>query len=274
MSDEDEVVDFRHVVRSDRWGVRVIRALSDNFMYLIIDREAKVCAAVDAVEPEKVLAAAKEEGCEVSVVLTTHNHWDHSGGNAQIAKMLGSSVPIVGGRGDGVEAVTREVGDGDEIIVGTLKVRAIETPFHTKGHVCYYVDADEVRAVFTGDTLFVGGCGNLNAGTKAQLHTAFCKLGSLPKDTLVYVGHEYTNSSFKYALICEPGNPVLRAKAKWAQATVAAGKDTVPSTIEEEYATSPFMRAAHGLSDEITKLCGSKDPAEAIFWLRKDKSKR
>lgn len=265
-------MEFLHGIKSNRWAVQIVPALSDNFMYLIIDREKKCCAAVDAVEPDKIIAAAEKEGCEITHVLTTHSHWDHAGGNAKIAKALGPNVPIVGGQGDNVEAVTQEVSEKDCIEVGGLQVKVIETPFHTRGHVCYFVEADGDRAVFTGDTLFVGGCGNINAGNKEQLYKAFAKLGSLPPDTLVYVGHEYTNKNFMYALSCEPGNPILKSKAEWAKRVTSNGKGTVPSTIKEEFETSPFMRAAHGLSESITQLCGTSDPTDAIFWVRKDKS--
>jgi len=168
---------FEHSINSTKWGIRAIRALGDNFMYLIIDRENHVCAAVDAVEPEKITEAAKEEGCTISHVLTTHSHWDHDGGNGKISKLLTRGVPIIGGVGDGVKAATKEVADGEVIKVGNLSIRTIATPFHTPGHVCYYLDHDDNRAVLTGDTLFIGGCGNLNTGTKDQLHKAFRKLG-------------------------------------------------------------------------------------------------
>jgi len=179
---------FEHEISSEKWTVKSVRALSDNFMYLIVDLQNKTCAAIDVVEPEKVLKAAESIGCSISHVLTTHSHWDHDGGNVAISKKLPDSVPIIGGKRDGAKAVTREVADGETVKMGDLDIKVLATPFHTPGHVCYYVEHDNHRAVFTGDTLFVAGCGNLNAGTKSQLHHAFKVLGALPKDTLIYCG--------------------------------------------------------------------------------------
>eukprot|EP00035_Acanthoeca_spectabilis_P003624 m.94411 g.94411 ORF g.94411 m.94411 type:complete len:172 (+) comp12246_c0_seq1:329-844(+) len=107
-------------------------------------------------EPEKLIAEAKKVGAQITTVLTTHNHWDHAGGNKKIAKII-AGLEIFGGRGDGAEGVTKEVGNGDVVDVGKLKISVIETPCHTVGHVCYYVNE---KAVFTGDTLFVAGCGS------------------------------------------------------------------------------------------------------------------
>lgn len=260
-----------NTLKSSKWKVKVVRALRDNFMYLIIDCETKECCVVDGVEPPKVLAAAEEEGCTITHILTTHNHWDHAGGNDRLSELL-PNVPIIGGKGDSAAAVTREVGEGDSVIVGNLKIQTIETPFHTTGHVCFFVEHDGETAVFTGDTLFVAGCGNLNAGNKSQLFTAFRKLGSLPKPTLVYVGHEYTLNNLKYALSVEPENKSLKSKFAWARECRAKDVDTVPSTIQEEFDTSPFMRAAFGLSHEVLALSGCDNNEDAILWVRQDKS--
>ena len=253
----------------------MIQVLQDNYAYLLIDKERKVAAAVDAVEPTKVLAAAKEEGVTVESVLTTHNHWDHAGGNEEMKKLL-KDVPFIAGKGEDVPGQTKEVSEGDVFKVGGLDVHVLETPYHTRHHVCFFIDADGERAVFTGDALFVCGCGNVNAGgTKEELLSCFRKLGKLPNDTLVYCGHEYTTSNFTYAFSVEPRNDEMTAKRAWVAEQRRNGKPTIPSTIGEEHATSPFMRAAFKSSAAInllSQVCGEGGEAERVMFLRMDKS--
>lgn len=265
------------------YTVLPIPALSDNYMYLIVDPATKYCAAIDCVDPKQIMSTVEANGLKISHVLTTHSHWDHAGGNNAMAKLLGPSIPIVGGVNDQAEGVSKEVSQGDVIEVGNLKINVLSTPFHTSGHVCYYVEGNSVGnesfpgSVFTGDTLFIGGCGNLNDGTKEQLFQAFDKLGKLPRDTLVWVGHEYTISNLKYALTVEPKNEALLKKYRWVVERTRGKNPTIPSTIQEEHETSPFMRAAFGASKEVDQMAGISsneelDRVKKILWVRQDKS--
>merc|ERR1712086_69591 len=247
--------------------VTTVRALSDNYMYLIVDPATKQAAVVDPVEPERVLAAAAQQGATVTTVLCTHSHWDHAGGNSKI-KALVPGIHIYGGKGDHAEAVDIEVGQGDSFSVGQLQVDVLFTPCHTPGHVCYIVDGTDV---FTGDTLFVGGCGNFNRGTPAQMASAFAKLGNLPAETRAWVGHEYTIANLSYAAFVEPDNEALLRKLEWAQQSVQAGRATVPTTIGEEHRTNPFMRAVFGV-ETVLAHCGTNDPTAALRFVRQEKS--
>jgi len=124
--------------------------------------------------------------------------------------------------------------------VGCLRGRVILIPAHTSGHVAYYFPAE--RAVFTGDTLFAGGCGRLFEGDAAQMMNSLGRLAVLPDDTRVYCGHEYTEKNLRFAAMLEPGNRTLAEKLARVEALRRAGKFTVPSTIAEEKATNPFLR--------------------------------
>lgn len=129
-------------------------------------------------------------------------------------------VVVYGGKGDGAQAVEKEVWDGDSVSVGDLQVQVLATPCHTVGHVCYYVSGSEGAsgAVFTGDTLFVAGCGNFNTGSPQQMYEAlYEKLGDLPGDTRVYVGHEYTVKNLEYAATVEPENADIQQRLQWAK---------------------------------------------------------
>merc|ERR1712012_446920 len=179
------------IIEQASMKVRILPALSDNYMYLLVDPATNQAAIVDPVDPDSVVAAIEEEGVTLTTLLTTHHHWDHAGGNADLIKKLPGLV-VLGGD-DRIDGVTQKVGEGDEIKVGGLNVRCIFTPCHTSGHICYYVTQDEDKAVFTGDTLFLGGCGRFFEGTAPQMqHALGSALSSLPGETLVYCGHEYS----------------------------------------------------------------------------------
>lgn len=168
--------------------VHVVRCLSDNFSYIVVDRASSKAAVVDAVEPAKVAKAVAAVGASIEFVLTTHKHYDHADGNPDWAK---SGLEIYGGKGDNCPSASVEVGDGDVIGLGAITFSVLHTPGHTAGHVCYVASMEgQPDCVFTGDTLFVGGCGRFFEGTPQQMHDSFAKLCALPDDTLCYVGHE------------------------------------------------------------------------------------
>lgn len=247
--------------------------LDDNYGYLICDEEGKVAAAVDVVDPEAVFAAESRAGVSIETVLTTHNHWDHAGGNVEFASKR-EGVEIVGGLGDAAAGVTREVSHGDVIKVGEVTITVLATPCHTPGHVCYLAEDSREGggpgAVFTGDTLFSSGCGKFNAGTAEQMHHALnTVLAGLPEATEVYNGHEYTLSNLKFAMEVEPDNADMAKKKAWAEALVAEGKSTLPSTIANELLTNPFMRVTGEAAKAYT---GKEDPVEVMAELRRLKN--
>jgi len=138
-----------------------ISALQDNYMYVIVDKASGDCAVVDPVEPHKVLAHIAEQKLNLTRVLTTHHHWDHANGNPELLTLLGKNIPVHGAD-DRIPALSHKVAHNDRLNIGSLKVTCLFTPCHTTGHICYYVQTDEREdsaAVFTGDTLFIGGCG-------------------------------------------------------------------------------------------------------------------
>ncbi|XP_067648717.1 hydroxyacylglutathione hydrolase, mitochondrial-like isoform X2 [Haliotis asinina] len=250
--------------------VRLIPALEDNYMYLLIDEDTKQCAAVDPVEPEKIISAVKEEGVLLNAVLTTHHHWDHAGGNEKLIALVGRKT-IYGGD-DRIGGLTNKVKQGDEFKIGSLKVRCLFTPCHTSGHICYLVTGKEgeAPAVFTGDTLFHGGCGKFFEGTAEQMHKALIKiLSALPQQTKVYCGHEYTVSNLKYAAHVEPASKAVASRLAWAQSQRAKGEATVPSTIGEEMLINPFMRVSEA---SVQTHCKETDSVKVMAFLRNEKN--
>ncbi len=214
-------------------SIVTVPQLSDNYAYLVIDDGSKQCAVVDCAEADKVIAAAKSHGANPVAVLTTHWHGDHSGGNAEIAsKVPGIKVYGASAEGGKVPALTNPVADGDQLRIGALEARVLGIPAHTNGHVAYYFPA--LGAVFTGDTMFVGGCGRVFEGKAATMVASLNKLASLPDSTQVYCGHEYTVKNLRFALSLEPGNQALQKKLELSVKTRAENKFTVPSTIGDE----------------------------------------
>lgn len=226
--------------------VILVPTLSDNYAYLVIDKKTKTAACVDPAEPEKVIAVAKDRDVTLRTCLCTHKHADHSGGNVQIKKLI-PDIEVVGSAYEETPGRTTAVSDGDTFRIGDLQVRVHHTPCHTGGHVLYYMESrTDVNAkpiIFTGDTLFLGGCGRFFEGDATLMHRALMKtIAKLPSETLVYCGHEYSVANLQFAASVEPDNIALQSKLDWARKQRASGKPTIPSSIGEEKAYNPFMR--------------------------------
>ncbi|XP_031498433.1 hydroxyacylglutathione hydrolase cytoplasmic-like isoform X1 [Nymphaea colorata] len=249
-----------------------IPCLEDNYAYLIIDESSGEAAVVDPVEPEKVLKVANDNGVStVKLVLTTHHHWDHARGNEKMKELV-PGVRVLGGSFDNVHGCTDRLEHGDKISLGRdVNILALHTPCHTKGHICYFVTGKEEEdpAVFTGDTLFVAGCGKFFEGTAEQMYQSLCMiLRPLPKQTRVYCDHEYTEKNLRFALFVEPENEHIKRKLLWAKHQREANQPTVPSSIEEELYINPFMRVD---MPEVQKRVGRSSAVEALMELRRMK---
>ncbi|KAM3662153.1 hydroxyacylglutathione hydrolase, mitochondrial isoform X2 [Ammospiza nelsoni] len=199
--------------------VEILPALTDNYMYLLIDQDTREAAIVDPVQPQKVLDAVKKHGVRLTTVLTTHHHWDHAGGNEKLVKME-PGLYVYGGDSR-VGALTHRVSHLTSLKVGSLSVKCLSTPCHTSGHICYYVtkpNSSEPPAVFTGDTLFVAGCGKFFEGTPEEMYRALIEiLGSLDPRTVqtsAFVGFTVATStpSTTSSLLgtWSPGTPTSR----------------------------------------------------------------
>lgn len=246
--------------------IHILPALSDNYMYLVVDEKTQEAAIVDPVEPKKVVDAVKNHGVKLTTVLTTHHHWDHAGGNKELAELV-KGLTVCGGD-DRIGALNKKVGHKDQMKVGNLDVQCLFTPCHTSGHICYVVTG-QPSAVFTGDTLFVAGCGKFFEGHPPEMYKALIDiLGKLPPDTLVYCGHEYTENNLKYAVHVEPENSEIHKQIEWAKNKRKANEPTVPSTIGDEFKFNPFMRVQ---KESIKKYAGQSDPVDVMGFLRRDK---
>ncbi|EIN07722.1 hydroxyacylglutathione hydrolase [Punctularia strigosozonata HHB-11173 SS5] len=224
---------------------------SDNYAYLLIDEAAKKAAAVDPYDVPKVQEAAKKLGVELVGVLTTHHHHDHAGGNEVFSKAY-PSAPIYGGSKQ-VAAVTHVVKDKDEFTIADgIHVKCLATPCHTQDSICYHVTSTSSSpsspssphpgGVFTGDTLFLAGCGRFFEGTGAEMVRALAYLSStLPDATVVYNGHEYTKGNVAFARSVDPENEEIARLARLVEES-ERGEVTGKTTIGEEKGWNVFMR--------------------------------
>jgi hydroxyacylglutathione hydrolase len=214
--------------------------LSDNYGVLIRDSESGEAASIDAPDAKAVTAALQEKGWRLTHILTTHHHGDHTAGN--LALKAASRCTIIGPRAEAakVPGIDKAVGEGDTFVFGGHEVRVLDTPGHTAGHVTYYIPSAGVA--FVGDTLFAIGCGRVIEGNAQTMWQSLKKLMALPKETVVYCGHEYTQANARFALTIEPENAALVKRAKEVDQMRAAGKPTLPTNIAVELETNPFLR--------------------------------
>jgi hydroxyacylglutathione hydrolase len=221
-----------------------VACLQDNYAYLVI-ADSGQAAVVDASEAGPVREALRREGATLSAIWSTHHHFDHVGGNEElVGEAGGGGVEVVGHVSDRgrIPGQTREVKTGDVVGVGEVGARCIHIPGHTLGAVAYYVEAGDERVVFTGDTMFCGGCGRLFEGTPAQMRASLHALLELPGDTRVLCGHEYTESNLRFAAHVEPGNGDIAQARERAAGLRARKEPAIGTTLADERATNPFLR--------------------------------
>lgn len=248
--------------------IRLVPCLSDNYAVILRDPDSGAVVVVDAPEAAPIIAALDKEGWTPATILVTHRHEDHVAGVPALKQRYGAEV-IAPPEAAHVGA-DRVVHDGDTLMLGSMEVKVIATPGHTNGHVSYWFPKEAL--LFAGDTMFVMGCGRVLEGRPATLWDSLKKLRALPPETKVFVGHEYTQSNARFALTVDGGNQALRTRAEAVDETRAAGKPTVPTTIAEEIATNPFLRAD---TAEVAANVGmrGRDPAEVFAELRERKNR-
>src|SRR6266853_4172834 len=220
---------------------RLFLCLKDNFGVLLHDPESGATAAIDAPEAAPIEAALKATGWRLSDILVTHHHADHTGGIAELKQRHRCRVVAPHGEAARIPLVDATVRENDEVQVGSLRGRVLETPGHTAGHISFVFPADKLA--FVGDTLFSIGCGRVIEGNPEMMWNSLLKLRALPDETRIFCGHEYTMANISFAKTIEPGNAVLAAREQEANRLIAENKPTIPTFVGEEKAANPFLRA-------------------------------
>ncbi len=249
--------------------VTVLRALSDNYIFLLHDPKQNIAAVVDPAEAEPVLQKLQELGAELVAIFNTHHHIDHVGGNQQLIQRFGH-VKVYGGEKDRGRIPGQQVflQEGDRVQFADREAEVIFVPGHTRAHIAYYFapeKASETGDLFCGDTLFAGGCGRLLEGSPAQMVDSLSKLRSLPDNTRVWCAHEYTLKNLQFALTVDRDNPDLESRFASVKAARSRSEATVPSMLSLEKRTNPFLRWNQ---PALQSAVNSNDPVQTFARLR------
>jgi hydroxyacylglutathione hydrolase len=239
-----------------------IPCLNDNYAYLVIrDRRA---AVVDPSQADPVLRAIDEYELKLTEIWLTHHHWDHVGGIDPLIE----ECPIEHVRGSRYDAdhqriprQTDALSDGDAFEFGGSTVDILEIPGHTLGAIAFITEGN----LFSGDTLFIAGCGRVFEGTMEMMSQSLAKLRSLPLDTKVWCGHEYTVNNLRFAQTVEPDNPEVTRALREAIAAREAKQFTVPGRLDRELATNPFLRF------DDPNVAAGRDPVASFAAIRQAK---
>lgn len=225
--------------------VSPIKAFNDNYIWLIIDIHQKRAICIDPGSADEVIDVLQQNQLDLSTILITHHHYDHTGGIHQL-KQLYPNASCITPEDKRISISEKQVKESDIVNCDSLRFTVIETPGHTLTHICYY-EANQ-GWLFCGDTLFSGGCGRLFEGTAAQMRKSLSKLCQLPATTKVFCAHEYTRSNLRFAQTIDPLNTLLSKHLE--QLTQHPEQISLPSTIGLEQQINPFLR----WQDEQIKL--------------------
>jgi len=235
--------------------VEIIPCLQDNYSYLIIDDNNNSACVVDPGEAKPIVDYLKNKNIKLRYILNTHHHFDHIGGNEYLKKKFGSIV--VGFKKDinRIPEIDVLLEDNQIWKAENFEAKIIHIPGHTSGHICFHFFQEKL--VFTGDTLFSLGCGRIFEGTYKEMFESLNKIKSLPEETKVYCGHEYTLSNLKFCIKYNPENRNLKKKAENIKKKINNGLPTIPSTIKDELECNIFLRAND--LESFSKLRDLKD---------------
>ena len=248
--------------------VDVFGARSDNFGYLVHDEASGRTAAIDAPEAAAIRRALEQRGWTLTDIFITHHHIDHVEAVAELKAEFGARVVGPRAEADKIADLDELVGGGDSVSLGETVFAVYDTPGHTLGHIVYHDQAG--KHLFSADALFSLGVGRMFEGTPGPMWEGVKFLRSLPDDTLVYCGHEYTQSNAKFALSIDPDNAALQQRSATVDALREAGKPTIPFLLGEDKLANPFLRAD---APELAKVYGLEGatPAEVFAAIRKGK---
>ncbi|KAG6667364.1 hypothetical protein I3843_01G087700 [Carya illinoinensis] len=251
--------------------IELVPCLRDSYAYLLHDVDTGTVGVVDPSEAVPIIDALRRKNRNLTYILNTHHHHDHTGGNAELkerygAKVIGSAIDR-----DRIPGIDIVLNDGDKWMFAGHEVVVMETPGHTRGHVSFYFPGS--GAIFTGDTLFSLSCGKLFEGSPEQMLTSLKKIMALPDDTNIYCGHEYTLSNSKFAVSIEPQNEALKSYAANVAHIRSKGLPTIPTTLMIEKSCNPFLRTSSTEIRRSLNISEAADEAEALGIIRQAKDK-
>ena len=235
--------------------IEIIPCLQDNYSYLIIDESNNSACVIDPSEAKPIISFVENNDIKLKYILNTHHHFDHIGGNKELKKKYGST--ILGFKEDShrIPEIDILLEDNQIWRAQNFIAKIIHIPGHTSGHICFHFFREKI--VFTGDTLFSLGCGKIFEGTYKQMFDSLNKIKSLPEQTKVYCGHEYTLNNSRFCIKYDAENLYLKKKVENINKKITNGLPTVPSTIKEELDCNIFLRTKD--LESFSKLRDLKD---------------
>jgi len=250
-------------------NIQSIKAFNDNYIWLISTNEGNL--VIDPGESTPVLDFLTSNSIELTDILLTHHHYDHVGGVTELKKSITGKV--IGPNNLNIEGIDQKVSEGTLVNSCGLNFRVIEIPGHTLDHIAYFSDDDKEPLLFCGDTLFSAGCGRVFEGTFQQMYESIMRIKSLPINTLIYCGHEYTLANLKFALQVEPKNSDIKNHIKFCKEVLQNNQATLPSSLQLELKINPFLRCD---DDELRESISHKydssksiDDSSVFEYLRK-----
>ena len=245
--------------------IHQFHCLSDNYGFLVHDPVSQETVCIDTPDADAYLREAAAKGWQITQIWNTHWHPDHAGGNAAIKAATGCTI-VAPSEVERISEIDRVVIDGDTVTIGDHVARVIDVGGHTNGHIAYHLSEDDIA--FVGDSVFALGCGRMFEGTPDQFWRSLERIKALPPETMLYCAHEYTQSNAKFALHADPDNAELQDYAAEIDRRRSRQEPTVPTKLEREMATNPFLRAD---SDSLRARWGGDAPHETFAALRKAK---
>ncbi|MEW4447735.1 hydroxyacylglutathione hydrolase [Qipengyuania sp. JC766] len=240
--------------------------LSDNYGFLVHDPDSDETACIDTPEAPVILREAETKGWRITQIWNTHWHPDHAGGNEAIKAETGCTIVAPEAEAGKITGIDRTLSHGDTVTLGRHEARVLDVGGHTLGHIAYHLPADNIA--FVGDSVFALGCGRMFEGDPEQFWQSLQRIKALPPETTLYCAHEYTAANARFALHADPDNAALQDYAKEVEKRRERGEPTVPTGLERELATNPFLRAD---APDMRERWGGETPAETFAALREAK---
>ena len=234
--------------------VEIIPCLQDNYSYLIIDENNNACV-IDPSEAKPVIDLVERKKINLKYILNTHHHYDHIGGNEELKKKYNSIVVGYKDDAERIPGINVLVENNQVWKSDNFEAKIIHIPGHTTGHISFHFFNEKL--IFTGDTLFSLGCGKIFEGTYQEMFESLNKIKSLPADTKIYCGHEYTLQNSKFCIKHDPENTNLQNKMLEIAEKLEKAQPTIPSTLKDEIECNIFLRAKN--VESFSKLRDLKD---------------
>ncbi|MEO1405635.1 MAG: hydroxyacylglutathione hydrolase [Pseudomonadota bacterium] len=234
--------------------------LSDNYGFLVHEPVSGETACIDTPDGDIYLREAAAKGWKITAIWNTHWHPDHTGGNLRIKEVTGCHIVGPRDEADKIPGIDQTVTGGDTVRLGGKAAAVLDVPGHTIGHVAFHLADDGIA--FVGDSVFALGCGRIFEGTPEMMWNSMLEVRRLPSETVLYCAHEYTAGNAKFAVSIDPDNAELLAYADYVSEKRSRGEFTVPTVLEKELRTNPFLRAD---DPDIQTLMGHPGDATATF---------